>query len=473
MIVNWINIEIGKILNVSRGGSPRPIKTFLTKQLDGINWIKIGDTKENTKYIQATAEKIKPSGISKTRLVKRGDLLLSNSMSYGRPYILKIDGAIHDGWLVISNKDNINVEKDFLFYVLSSPIVFTQFEQLAKGSTVKNLNTGIVERVKIPYFPLPEQRTIVSKIEELFSELDNGIANLKAAKNKLEIYRQAVLKKAFEGKLSEQDGKGLNDGQDENENNNHVHPVNLSKSCSDNGRLPNGWKWVKLGEVCDINPKIENKKTYSEELDVQFVPMKLVDAIIDKIHLSEVRKFKEVNKGSYTYFEEGDVIFAKVTPCMENGKIAVAKNLVNKIGFGSSEFHVLRCSPVLLNQYLFFYVVQSKFRNQAQHAMTGAVGLRRVPKKFIEDYYFPLPPTIAEQQSIVSAIESRLSVCDKLAESIDQGLEKAEALRQSILKKAFEGKLLSESELEACRKEPDWEPAERLLERLNTIKKIK
>jgi len=198
--------------------------------------------------------------------------------------------------------------------------------------------------------------------------------------------------------------------------------------------------------------------------------MKLVEEEINKIHLIETKLFHEVQKGSYTPFIENDVIFAKVTPCMENGKIAIMKNLKNEIGYGSSEFHVIRCKNDVLNTYVFHYVVQAKFRKEAEMQMTGAVGLRRVPKKFLEDYQIPLPPTLNEQHAIVREIESRLSVCDKVEESISESLEKAEALRQSILKKAFEGKLLSEEEIAKCKQETDYEPASVLLERIKKEK---
>ncbi|MEX2230923.1 MAG: restriction endonuclease subunit S [Cyclobacteriaceae bacterium] len=118
------------------------------------------------------------------------------------------------------------------------------------------------------------------------------------------------------------------------------------------------------------------------------------------------------------------------------------------IGYGSSEFHVIRCSKNILNRYIFFYLVQEKFRSEAESKMTGAVGLRRVPKQFIENYLIPYT-SIEEQKQIIQKIESRLSVCDKLEETIGSALKQSESLRQSILKKAFEGKLLADQELES------------------------
>ena len=170
----WEYVKLGEIFVIERGGSPRPIEDFITESENGINWIKIGDTKGITKYIFTTQEKIRPEGLKKSRMVYEGDFILSNSMSFGRPYIMKTCGCIHDGWLVIrTNKEIIN--NDYLYYILSSSFVFQQFSNLAKGSTVKNLNIDAVKQVFIYLPPLAEQHRIVAKIEELFSSLDIAV----------------------------------------------------------------------------------------------------------------------------------------------------------------------------------------------------------------------------------------------------------------------------------------------------------
>lgn len=163
---NWMWVRINDLFDVARGGSPRPIKAFLTEDLNGINWIKIGDTEIGGKYIYHVKEKIKPEGLKKSRFVKNGDLLLTNSMSYGRPYILKTDGCIHDGWLVLS-PFIYSLNKEFFYYLISSQYVKREFTKTAVGAVVKNLNKDKVKFIIIPLPPLAEQQRIVAKLDEL------------------------------------------------------------------------------------------------------------------------------------------------------------------------------------------------------------------------------------------------------------------------------------------------------------------
>jgi type I restriction enzyme S subunit len=155
---------------IERGGSPRPIEEFITNSPDGLNWVKIGDAPLQGNYITKTAEKIKPSGLSKTRQVEPGDLILSNSMSFGRPYIMAINGCIHDGWLLIRNTQNI-FDLKFLCCLLGTEQMLTQYRASAAGSTVNNLNKELVGRTTIMYPALKEQ----VKLGTFFSNLDNLI----------------------------------------------------------------------------------------------------------------------------------------------------------------------------------------------------------------------------------------------------------------------------------------------------------
>jgi len=164
-VEEWEMVKLGEVCEVARGGSPRPINKFITKDNSGVNWIKIGDVAENAKYIERTKEKITIEAVKKSRKVNIGDFVLSNSMSFGRPYIMKIEGYIHDGWLLL-REDTKKVFKDFLYYILQSKIMKDQFEKVATGGVVRNLNSELVRQVVIPLPPFKIQEEIVSNIEK-------------------------------------------------------------------------------------------------------------------------------------------------------------------------------------------------------------------------------------------------------------------------------------------------------------------
>lgn len=193
----WVKRKLGDNATIQRGGSPRPIEAYLTTNRDGINWIKIGDVRPNDKFIRHTVEKIIPEGISHSRQVYKGDFILSNSMSFGRPYILDIDGCIHDGWLVIKDYSN-TYDMDFLYYILSSDTVFEQYIAMAAGSSVKNLNKEKVANVML-FAPqsLAEQRAIAT----ILNKMDNEITALETKNAKYEAIKQGMMQQLLTGKI--------------------------------------------------------------------------------------------------------------------------------------------------------------------------------------------------------------------------------------------------------------------------------
>ena len=180
----WKMVAMEDVCVIARGGSPRPINDYITDSEDGINWIKIGDVKEGKKYIYSTKEKIKREGITKTRLVKEGDFILSNSMSFGRPYILKTSGAIHDGWLLLRIK-NETLDQDYLYNILGSEFVQAQFKQAATGGVVLNLNSEVVRKVKIPLPPIDVQRSIAGQLEQELSMVETNAQLCKIFEEKI------------------------------------------------------------------------------------------------------------------------------------------------------------------------------------------------------------------------------------------------------------------------------------------------
>lgn len=193
---DWEVKEFGDYASIVRGGSPRPIQNFLTTNSDGINWIKIGDVKPEDKYIVSTEEKIIREGKTRSREVHKGDFILSNSMSFGRPYILQINGCIHDGWLAIQNYQD-TFDTDFLYYLLGSDEIFKQYIEMAAGSSVQNLNKEKVAKLLVPIFDKKEQTAIAS----VLSSMDKEIETLNTKLEKYRNLKTAMMQQLLTGKI--------------------------------------------------------------------------------------------------------------------------------------------------------------------------------------------------------------------------------------------------------------------------------
>ena len=390
---SWIWTTLNELFLIERGGSPRPIQQFLTDEVDGINWIKIGDTELGQKYIETTKEKIKPEGLKKSRLVVDGDFILSNSMSFGRPYIVKTTGAIHDGWLVFRDVDN-NLDKDFFYYLLSSSYVYQQFSRNASGSTVRNLNIDIVKQTNISLPPLNEQKRIVTKIEKLFSNLDNSDKYLLHLEKQLKRYRQSVLKSAFEGE----------------------------------------YKKIQWNEVTNII----NGKHYTDVVN---------------------------ENGKYPIYGSAGIInYADEYLCNEDTVIVGRKGTINKPLFVKEKFWNIDTAfgieankERLAPMYLYYFSLSFNFLELNQ-----STTIPSLTKSNLLKINMPLPDTLDEQQEIVNQIEKHFSIIDKLETVVQQSIKESKRLRQSILKQAFEGKLVEQ--------DPNDESASVLLEKIAKAK---
>jgi type I restriction enzyme, S subunit len=244
-----------------------------------------------------------------------------------------------------------------------------------------------------------------------------------------------------------------------------------SQACSSLGlavdeamsHLPAYWVRTTLGEMCLINPRAFRKPLEYDQ-PISFVPMAAVEAGTGRMDVSQVRPYGEVRKG-YTPFSEGDILFAKITPCMENGKIAIAQGLTNGAGCGSTEFHVLRPRADIPGKLVMYYLLQKNFRKNAQRQMAGTAGQLRVPAWFVTDADFPLPP-LPEQHRIVAEIEKHFTRLDAAVASLQRARANLRRYRASVLKVACEGKLVP-TEAELARAEGrQYEPTSVLLERI-------
>jgi type I restriction enzyme S subunit len=272
-------------------------------------------------------------------------------------------------------------------------------------ATLPSLRREDLERHIIPLPPLAEQRRIVARIEELMGRVREARRLRQEAQKDAERLWQSVLAQTF------------------------------PRPGSD---LPEGWRWVRLGEVCTINPR-RPRLQREPGIPTTFVPMSAVDDESGTIVAAEERPFEQVKSG-YTYFEENDVLFAKITPCMENGKAAIARGLLGGIGFGSTEFHVLRPHASVVPEWIWLFVRQERFREDAKKSFRGGVGQQRVPQEFLEQYLIPLPP-LEEQRRIVAHLQAVQEKINALKEAQAATEAELKRLEQAILEKAFRGEL--------------------------------
>lgn len=416
---NWVWIRLGNYTEIARGGSPRPIKNYLTSGKDGINWIKIGDTDKNGKYISKTAEKIIREGISKSRYVKKGSFLLSNSMSFGRPYILNIDGCIHDGWLVLSNYEKL-LNCDYLYYVLSSPSLKRQFVHQADGAVVKNLNTVKVQKIVIPLPPLPEQQRIVARVEALMKEIDE----LEQTEKELEAIKAAfptdmkasLLQAAMEGKLTEQkaedgDARGLllaireekeklvkeKEGKKEKP----LAPIMDEEIPFD---IPENWVWCRITDIGQFaNGKTPKTKEFVSEYSYPY--FKVADMNTpgnEKImHIANIgvpNSYKHFPRGAFVFPKNGGAIFT-------NKKRILGQDSLVDLNTG-----VYIPSSCIDSAYAFMLFDTLDFKHLYKGTALPTIDMNKVNK-----IIFPLPP-LPEQRRIVEKLDQLLPLCDSLSE---------------------------------------------------------
>ena len=419
---SWEWVKLGNVCTIARGGSPRPIKEYITTAGDGINWIKIGDTEKDGKYICSTAEKIKPSGASKSRMVHAGDFLLTNSMSFGRPYILKVDGCIHDGWLVISQTKEVFYQ-DYLYWMLSSQYAYFQFCNKVSGGVVKNLNSDKVANSVFPLPPLAEQKRIVAKIEELLPYVDRYAA----AYEKLEQFnakfpedmKKSILQYAIQGKLVEQrpeEGTGeelyrqiqtekqrlIKDGRIKKEK-------PLAEIAEDEipFDIPESWKWVSVGSVC-VNIQYGSSQKSSATGKVPVLRMGNIQngrLVWDKLVYTS--DDEEIAKYPLQY---NDLLFNRTNSKELVGKTAIYKSEFPAIYAG----YLVRVTPLLMCSDYLNYVMQSQFYwSYCQTVRSDAIGQSNINAEKLKRFVFPLPP-FEEQKRIVAKLEEILPLCERL-----------------------------------------------------------
>ena len=416
---NWKWVRLGEVLIIARGGSPRPIKSFITNNPNGINWIKIGDADKNGKYINRTNEKIIPEGLSKTRFVKKGDFLLSNSMSFGHPYILNIDGCIHDGWLVLSPIVEI-FNKDFLYYLLSSSMVYNQFCRRVSGAVVNNLNSEKVATTLIPLPPLAEQKRIVAKIEELLPYVER----YETAYNKLQQLnkrfpddlQKSVLQLAIQGRLVPQcpeEGnaeelykqiqaekqKLIKEGKIKKEK--PLPPITDDEKPFE---IPASWKWVRLGEIGFTQTGNTPSKTYVEYFgtDIPFInPGDITNNIINYSNKGLSTKGKSVARTC----DKNTILQVCI-----GGSIGKSAIVDREVTFNQQ---INSIYPILVYHNYLHKVISSAFFISIMKEKAGGTATPIINRTTWNTLLVSLPP-LAEQKRIVTKIEEILPMCNKM-----------------------------------------------------------
>lgn len=349
-------------------------------------------------------------------ILKAGDLLISLTGNVGRVALLSAEllPAALNQRVGCLRLNSFTVKKEFLYYYFLRKEFQSSCTKNAKGTAQLNMSTEWLKLQPIPIAPLSEQKRIVDRIKSIFSKLDEAKERAQEVVDGFEMRKSAILYKAFTGELTK-------------------------KWREEQGVIFENWEQVVLSDICKINPKKLDTRNLPDDLEVSFFPMPALSEIYGEITDPQIRTLKEVRTG-FTNFSEGDIVFAKITPCMENGKSAVIGKLVNDIGFGTTEFFVLRCGNKLYNRYLYYLVRDQHFRDKAKTVMTGAVGQQRVPKSFLEEYQIQLP-SVAEQKEIIRILDDLFAKEMKVKEASEAVIEQIDVMKKAVLARAFRGEL--------------------------------
>ena len=381
--------RLGDICTVVSGTTP---KSTQAEYWDGdLNWVTPAELTDESDIIYDSQRKITQQAVidSSLKSFPAGTVLLSSRAPIGKVAIAGTEMYCNQGFknLICSDK----IYNRYLYHFLKDKTDY--LNSLGRGATFKEISKSIVENIEIPLPSLEEQR----KIAAVLDKVSDLIAKRRTQLDKLD----ELVKSRF------------------------IEMFGIP------GTDAFGWGMDRLGNACYINPKKGQDTRLVKGLDVSFVPMPAVTEH-GEIDASARKKYEEVKTG-FTYFAEHDVLFAKITPCMENGKGAIARNLCNGIGFGSTEFHVLRPIQEKTNPHWIYTLTSfSQFREDAANNMTGSAGQRRVPVSFLENYLVSVPPLDLQNRFAAFVAQT-----DKTKTAIQKSLEKLETLKKALMQEYF------------------------------------
>ena len=391
--MSWPLVKLESIFEIARGGSPRPIADYITEDSDGLNWISIKDASNSTKYITKTKQKIRKEGLVKSRLVKSGDFLLTNSMSFGRPYIMKTTGCIHDGWLVLSS-DKDKVDQDYFYYLLGSELLHNKFSKLAAGAVVKNLNINLVKGVKVPLPSLAEQQKIAAILDAADS--------LRQKDQQLIEHYTALSQSLFLEMFGDP-------------------TTNLMK-----------WDIHSLDQFCS---KITDGTHQSPTFLSEGIPFLLVSNIVNNKVTYDTKKF--ISEYEYdqltkhTPIEVNDILYTSVG---SYGNPAIVKS-EKKFCF---QRHIAHIKPnhELMNVNFLHSLLQTDFVKRQADQLARGVAQKTLNLKAIKSYNVICPPLELQNQ-----FAQRIEAIEQQKQQAQTNLEKSNALFNSLLQRAFKGEL--------------------------------
>lgn len=393
---DWHHYRLNDFLKVKRGASPRPIEHYVTENIDGVNWIKIGDAPKFGKYIVSTKEKITKYGAAKSVRVYPSDFLLSNSMSFGRPYILHLEGCIHDGWLRLFDYQN-TADDDYLYYLLSSASVQDQYKSLAAGSGVQNLNIEVVKKVEVCLPPILEQQAIA----ETLSCIDDHIANLTELIEKKKAIRDGALEDLVSGRTRL---KGF-DGE-----------------------------WVKVAFNSVITPKArigwQGLKKHEYLMSGYSYLIGGTDFFQGTVRLDSISFVSKERYGMDTNIQvsENDVL---VTKDGTIGKVAIVPYLSKPATLNSGVF-VFRTTSRLMPSFLYRVLSSSVFKKFIDALSAGST-IKHLYQKDLKKFEFKIPRDSGEQEAIAELLTSLDTEIAALEEEKDKILQIKDGAMDDLL----------------------------------------
>ena len=394
----WEQRKFSDLVLIERGGSPRPIDDYITDAPDGLNWVKIGDAPEQGRYITKTAEKIKPEGLAKTRQVQPGDLILSNSMSFGKPYIMGINGCIHDGWLLIRDTQS-RFDLKFLCHMLGTDQMLDQYRMFAAGSTVNNLNKELVGNTTVSLPSIEEQRAIGEYLESI----DNLITLHQRKFEKLTNVKKSMLEKMFP-------------------RNGSYYPEIRFKGFT----AP--WEQCKLEDYLSVSNEKNTSDVYGRA-DVLSVSGDF--GIVNQIEF-QGRSFAGASVSNYGVVQTGDVVYTK-SPLNSN-PYGIIKTNKGKAGIVSTLYAVYHPRETVFPDFVQVYFEQHARMNNYMHPLVNK-GAKNDMKVSAENALKgPVCfPSYAEQRTI----SAFFSVLDNLIILHQRELEKLQNIKKALLNKMF------------------------------------